>query len=149
MSVLGPSLANAIIAVGIIYTPTFARLIRASALSIREKEYLEAARSIGMPNWLIMVKVILLNSLSPIIVQISLGIGYAILVEAGLSFLGLGVQPPKPAWGSMLGEARNLMVFAPWMATFPGLAIFFAVIGFNLMGDGLREAIDPHRIEDK
>ncbi len=149
MSVLGPSLANAIIAVGIIYTPTFARLIRASALSIREKEYLEAARSIGMPNWLIMSKVILLNSLSPIIVQISLGIGYAILVEAGLSFLGLGVQPPKPAWGSMLGEARNLMIFAPWMATFPGLAIFFAVIGFNLMGDGLREALDPHRIEEK
>jgi len=149
MSVLGPSLANAIIAVGIIYTPTFARLIRASALSIREKEYLEAARSIGMPNWLIMSKVILLNSLSPIIVQISLGIGYAILVEAGLSFLGLGVQPPKPAWGSMLGEARNLMIFAPWMATFPGLAIFFAVIGFNLMGDGLREALDPHRIEKK
>jgi peptide/nickel transport system permease protein len=146
MSVLGPSLANAIIAVGIIYTPTFARLIRASALSIREKEYLEAARSIGMPNWLIMIKVILLNSLSPIIVQLSLGIGYAILVEAGLSFLGLGVQPPQPAWGSMLGEARNMMVFAPWMATFPGLAIFFAVIGFNLMGDGLREAIDPHRI---
>ena len=146
MTVLGPSLANAIFAVGIIYTPTFARLIRVNALSIREKEYLEAARSIGMPDWLIMIKVILLNSLSPIIVQISLGIGYAILIEAGLSFLGLGVQPPTPAWGSMLGEARNFMIFAPWMATFPGLAIFFAVIGFNLMGDGLREALDPQRI---
>ena len=149
MSVLGPSLANAIIAVGIIYIPTFARLIRASALSIREKQYMEAARAIGMPNWLIMLKVILLNSLSPLIVQITLGIGYAILVEAGLSFLGLGVQPPTPAWGSMLGEARNFMMFMPWMSIFPGLAIFITVIGFNLMGDGLREALDPKKIHIK
>ena len=149
MSVLGPSLANAIIAVGIIYIPTFARLIRASALSIREKQYMEAARAIGMPNWLIMLKVILLNSLSPLIVQITLGIGYAILVEAGLSFLGLGVQPPTPAWGSMLGEARNFMMFMPWMSIFPGLAIFLTVIGFNLMGDGLREALDPKKIHIK
>ena len=133
------------LAVGVIYTPTFARLTRASALSIREQDYLEAARAIGMSDWAIMIKVILLNSLSPLIVQISLGIGYAILVEAGLSFLGLGVQPPTPAWGSMLGEARNFMILAPWMATFPGLAIFLAVIGFNFMGDGLREAVDPHR----
>ena len=149
MSVLGPSLANAIIAVGIIYIPTFARLIRASALSIREKQYMEAARAIGMPNWLIMLKVILLNSLSPLIVQITLGIGYAILVEAGLSFLGLGVQPPTPAWGSMVGEARNFMMFMPWMSIFPGLAIFLTVIGFNLMGDGLREALDPKKIHIK
>ena len=145
MSVLGPSLANAIIAVGIIYIPTFARLIRASALSIREKQYMEAARAIGMSNWHIMIKVILLNSLSPLIVQITLGIGYAILVEAGLSFLGLGVQPPTPAWGSMLGEARNFMMFMPWMSIFPGLAIFLTVIGFNLLGDGLREALDPKK----
>ena len=149
MSVLGPSLANAIIAVGIIYIPTFARLIRASALSIREKQYMEAARAIGMPNWHIMIKVILLNSLSPLIVQITLGIGYAILVEAGLSFLGLGVQPPTPAWGSMLGEARNFMMFMPWMSIFPGLAIFLTVIGFNLLGDGLREALDPKKIHIK
>lgn len=147
MSVLGPSLANAIIAVGIIYVPTFARLIRASALSIREKQYMDAARVIGMPSWLIMIKVILLNSLSPLIVQITLGIGYAILVEAGLSFLGLGVQPPTPAWGSMLGEARNFMMFMPWMSIFPGLAIFMTVIGFNLMGDGLREVLDPKKID--
>lgn len=149
MSVLGPSLANAIIAVGIIYIPTFARLIRASALSIREKQYMEAARAIGMPHWHIMIKVILLNSLSPLIVQITLGIGYAILVEAGLSFLGLGVQPPTPAWGSMLGEARNFMLFMPWMSIFPGLAIFLTVIGFNLLGDGLREALDPKKIHIK
>jgi peptide/nickel transport system permease protein len=143
IAVLGPSLVNAILAVGIVYTPTFARLIRASALSIREKEYLEAARAIGMGDSAIMVRVILLNSLSPIVIQFSLGVGYAILVEAGLSFLGLGVQPPTPAWGSMLGAGRNYMTFAPWLTTFPGLAIFVTVLGFNFVGDGLREALDP------
>ncbi|MEZ4677602.1 MAG: ABC transporter permease [Caldilineaceae bacterium] len=143
IAVLGPSLINAILAVGIVYTPTFARLIRASALSIREKEYLEAARAIGMGDSAIMLRVILLNSLSPIVIQFSLGVGYAILVEAGLSFLGLGVQPPTPAWGSMLGAGRNYMTFAPWLTTFPGLAIFITVLGFNFVGDGLREALDP------
>lgn len=143
IAVLGPSLLNAVLAVGIVYTPTFARLTRASALSIREKEYLEAARAIGLRDWPIMLRVILLNSLSPIVVQFSLGIGYAILVEAGLSFLGLGVQPPTPAWGSMLGSGRNYMSFAPWLTTFPGLAIFVTVLGFNFVGDGLREALDP------
>ncbi len=143
IAVLGPSLVNAILAVGIVYTPTFARLIRASALSIREKEYLEAARAIGMGDTAIMLRVILLNSLSPIVIQFSLGVGYAILVEAGLSFLGLGVQPPTPAWGSMLGAGRNYMTFAPWLTTFPGLAIFVTVLGFNFVGDGLREALDP------
>jgi peptide/nickel transport system permease protein len=143
VAVLGPSLLNAILAVGIVYTPTFARLARANALSIREKEYLEAARAIGMRDGQIMLRVILLNSLSPIVVQFSLGVGYAILVEAGLSFLGLGVQPPTPAWGSMLGQARNYMAFAPWLTTFPGLAILITVLGFNFVGDGLREALDP------
>ncbi len=143
IAVLGPSLVNAILAVGIVYTPTFARLIRASALSIREQEYLEAARAIGMGDTAIMLRVILLNSLSPIVIQFSLGVGYAILVEAGLSFLGLGVQPPTPAWGSMLGAGRNYMTFAPWLTTFPGLAIFVTVLGFNFVGDGLREALDP------
>lgn len=144
VAVLGPSLLNAIIAVGIVYTPTFARLTRASALAIREREYLEASRSIGLPDWKIMLSVILRNSLSPIIVQFSLGIGYAILVEAGLSFLGLGVQPPTPAWGSMLGSGRNYMSMAPWLTTFPGLAIFITVLGINFVGDGLREALDPN-----
>jgi len=143
VAVLGPSLVNAVLAVGVVYTPTFARLTRASALSIREQEYLEAARAVGMRNLPIMLRVILLNSLSPIVVQFSLGIGYAILVEAGLSFLGLGVQPPTPAWGSMLGAGRNYMSFAPWLTTFPGLAIFVTVLGFNFVGDGLREALDP------
>lgn len=143
VAVLGPSLLNAILAVGIVYTPTFARLVRASALSIREQEYLEAARAIGAKDGRIMLHVILRNSLSPIIVQFTLGFGYAILVEAGLSFLGLGVQPPTPAWGSMLGAGRNYMAFAPWLTSFPGLAIFVTVLGFNFIGDGLREALDP------
>lgn len=143
VSVLGPSLMNAVLAVGVVYTPTFARLTRASALSVREQEYLEAARAIGVGDGQIMRRVILLNSLSPIVVQFSLGIGYAILVEAGLSFLGLGVQPPTSAWGSMLGAGRNYMSFAPWLTTFPGLAIFVTVLGFNFVGDGLREALDP------
>lgn len=144
VAVLGPSLLNAILAVGVVYTPTFARLVRAGALSIREKEYLEAARAIGAGDLHIMIHAILRNSLSPIIVQFSLGVGYAILVEASLSFLGLGVQPPTPAWGSMLGAGRNYMAFAPWLTTFPGLAIFVTVLGFNFVGDGLREALDPH-----
>ena len=144
IAVLGPSLLNAILAVGIVYTPTFARLIRASALAIREKEYMESARAIGLRDGQIMRRVILLNSLSPLVVQFSLGVGYAILVEAGLSFLGLGVQPPMPAWGSMLGYGRNYMAMAPWLTAFPGLAIFVTVLGFNFVGDGLREALDPH-----
>jgi peptide/nickel transport system permease protein len=144
IAVLGPSLLNAILAVGIVYTPTFARLIRASALAIREKEYMESARAIGLRDGQIMRRVILLNSLSPLVVQFSLGVGYASLVEAGLSFLGLGVQPPMPAWGSMLGYGRNYMAMAPWLTAFPGLAIFVTVLGFNFVGDGLREALDPH-----
>ncbi len=143
IAVLGPSLLNAVLAVGIVYTPTFARLIRASALSIREQEYLESARAIGLRDGQIMRRVILLNSLSPLVVQFSLGVGYAILVEASLSFLGLGVQPPTPAWGSMLGYGRNYMAIAPWLTAFPGLAIFVTVLGFNFVGDGLREALDP------
>lgn len=143
VAVLGPSLANAILAVAIVYTPTFARLVRAGALSIREQEFLEAARAMGAGDLRIMLNAILRNSLSPIIVQFSLGVGYAILVEAGLSFLGLGVQPPTPAWGSMLGAGRNYMAFAPWLTAFPGLAIFVTVLGFNFVGDGLREAFDP------
>ncbi|MBI1296534.1 ABC transporter permease subunit [bacterium] len=143
VAVLGPSLVNAILAVAIVYTPTFARLVRASTLSLREQEFLEAARSMGAGDMRIMLNAILRNSLSPIIVQFSLGVGYAILVEAGLSFLGLGVQPPTPAWGSMLGAGRNYMAFAPWLTAFPGLAIFVTVLGFNFVGDGLREAFDP------
>ena len=140
---LGPSLINAMLAVGITFIPAFARVTRANVLSIREKEFIEAAHTIGVANVSIMFKHILPNCLSPIIVQITLNIGWAILMEASLSFLGLGVQPPTPTWGSMISYGRQFIELAPWLTTFPGLAIFFTVLGFNFIGDGLREAMDP------
>jgi peptide/nickel transport system permease protein len=143
VAVLGPSLNNAILAVGIIYIPAFARVTRANVLSIREKEFVEAARCLGASDARIMLVSVLPNCLSPLLVQFSLGVGYAMLVEAGLSFLGLGVQPPTPAWGQMVGLARNFITLAPWLIAFPGLAIFLAVLAFNFLGDGLREAMDP------
>ena len=143
MAVLGPSLQNAMIAIGIIYVPTFARITRANVLSLREKEFVEAARALGAGGLYIAALVILPNCLSPLVVQGSLGVANAILVEAALSFLGLGVQPPEPSWGSMLAFGRSLLVQAPWFATFPGLAIFVTVLGLNFLGDGLREALDP------
>jgi len=143
MAVLGPSAINAMIAIGVVYTPNFARLARANVLSIREMTFVEAARSIGFSQWHIMFREILPNSIAPLIVQASLGVAYAILMEAALGFLGLGVQPPTPSWGSMLSEGRVLLKLAPWYSTFPGLAIFFTVLALNLFGDGLREALDP------
>lgn len=143
VAVLGPSMINAMIAVGIIYTPAFARITRANVLSIKEKEFVEAARCLGASDARIMLRSVLPNCFSPLVVQFSLGIGYAMLVEAGLSFLGLGVQPPTPSWGQMVGFARNYIMLAPWLITFPGLAIFIAVLAFNFLGDGLREAADP------
>jgi peptide/nickel transport system permease protein len=143
MAVLGPSAVNAMIAIGIVYTPNFARLTRANVLSIREMTFVEAARSIGFSQWHIMFREILPNALAPLIVQASLGVAYAILMEAALGFLGLGVQPPTASWGSMLSEGRVLLKIAPWYSTFPGLAIFFTVLALNLFGDGLREALDP------
>ncbi len=143
MAVLGPSLQNAMIAIGIIYVPAFARITRANVLSLREKEFVEAARALGAGSLYVAVLVILPNCLSPLIVQGSLGVANAILVEAALSFLGLGVQPPDPSWGSMLAYGRSLLGQAPWYATFPGLAIFVSVLALNFLGDGLREAFDP------
>lgn len=143
IAVLGPSAVNAMIAVGVVYTPNFARLVRANVLSIREMTYVEAARAVGFTRARIMFQEILPNTIAPLIVQASLGVAYAILVEAALGFLGLGVQPPTPSWGSMLSEGRVLLKIAPWYATFPGLAIFFTVFGLNLLGDGLREVLDP------
>jgi peptide/nickel transport system permease protein len=143
VAVLGPSLNNAVVAIAIIYVPAFARLARANCLSLREKEFVEAARCLGASDLRIMTRCILPNSLSPLVVQCSLGIGYAMLIEAGLSFLGLGVQPPTPAWGQMVGLARNFLTIAPWLITFPGLAIFLAVLAFNFIGDGLRASLDP------
>jgi peptide/nickel transport system permease protein len=143
VAVLGPSLNNAILAVGIIYIPAFARVTRANVLSLREKEFVEAAKCLGASDLRVMLRSILPNTLSPLLVQFSLGVGYAMLVEAGLSFLGLGVQPPTAAWGQMVGLARNFITLTPWLITFPGLAIFLAVLAFNFLGDGLREAMDP------
>jgi len=143
MAVLGPSLENAMIAIGIISIPAFARITRANVLSLREKEFVEAARALGGSGLYLAAVVILPNCLSPIIVQASLGVGNAILVEAALSFLGLGVQPPEPSWGSMLAFGRSLLGQAPWYATFSGLSIFVTVLALNFLGDGLREALDP------
>lgn len=143
VAALGVGLQNVIISVGIGTIPSFIRLVRGSVLVIREQTYVEAARAIGVSDWNIIRKHILVNAMAPVIVQATLSLGTTILVAAGLGFLGLGVQPPTPEWGAMLGEGRQYIFSAPYMATFPGLAIFLAVLGFNLLGDGLRDALDP------
>lgn len=140
---LGPSLTNAMIAIGISATPIFVRLTRGQVLSIRREDYVESARAVGLPTPKILSRYILPNVLPPILVQATLTIATAIIAEASLSFLGLGQQPPAPSWGSMLNTAKNFLNQAPWMAMWPGLSIFFVVLGFNLLGDGLRDALDP------
>ena len=144
---LGPGLRNAMIAIGVINIPRFARIIRASAIEEYEKDYVTAARAVGASNRRIIFNAIFPNCLSPIIVQASLGFGEAILSGAGLSFLGLGAQPPLSEWGAMIAEGRSMILRAWWVMTFPGIAILFAVLGFNLLGDGLRDALDP-RLRD-
>lgn len=143
VAVLGVGLRNVIISVGVAAVPRFIRIVRGSVLSIREQTYVEAARAVGVKDRYILARHIMVNALAPVIVQATLNLGTAILVAAGLGFLGLGVQPPTPEWGSMLGEGRQYIFSASYMATFPGIAIFLAVLGFNLMGDGLRDALDP------
>jgi ABC-type dipeptide/oligopeptide/nickel transport system permease subunit len=143
VAVLGVGLQNVIIAVGITSIPIFVRLVRASTLSIRELPYVEAGRALGVPSAVILLRHVVPNALSPVIVQASLQLGAAILIAAGLGFLGLGVQAPTPEWGTMLGASRNYIFSDPNLATFPGLAIFGAVLAFNLVGDGLRDALDP------
>src|SRR5215471_7975758 len=143
---LGPSLINAMIAIGIVQTPIFTRLTRSQALAVKHEDYIEAAHAIGNPGRRIMLRHILPNILPPILVQATLAIAAAIIAEAGLSFLGLGQQPPTPSWGSMLNIASHFLSQAPWMAVWPGLAIFGLVLSFNLLGDGLRDALDPRRI---
>jgi len=142
-AILGPGLANAMVAIGVVYAPVFARLVQAQALSVREEEYVSAARSLGAGSLRIMVKHIWPNLVAPVTVQASMMLGQAIIFEASLSFLGLGVQPPDPAWGSMLRTAYQYIQVAPWYSVFPGAAIFLTVLGFNLMGDGVRQALDP------
>ncbi len=143
VAILGPSLTNAMIAIGIVYTPQFARLVRGAVLAIREQEFVEAARALGAGPIRVLGRHVLPNILSPIIVVATLTVGFAIVETAGLSFLGLGASPPTPEWGSMLATGRSYMLTAPWIATFPGLAILVTVVAFNLMGDGLRDLLDP------
>jgi peptide/nickel transport system permease protein len=140
---LGPSLGNAMIAIGITTTPIFIRLTRAQVMAVKVEDYVEAARAVGNPHWRIALVHILPNVLPALLVQATLSIAAAIIAEASLSFLGLGQQPPAPSWGSMLNSAQRFLVNAPWMAVWPGLAIFLAVLAFNLVGDGLRDALDP------
>jgi len=140
---LGPSLVNAMAAIGISAMPRFIRLTRGQAISVKAEEYVEGARAIGLDHARIIVRYILPNVLPPIIVQGSLTVASAIIAEASLSFLGLGQLPPAPSWGSMLNTAKDFVSQAPWMSIFPGIAIFLAVLGFNLLGDGLRDALDP------
>jgi len=142
---LGPSLGNAMIAIGITATPIFVRLSRGQVMAARAEDWVEAARSVGNPPARILVRHILPNILPPVMVQATLAIASAIIAEASLSFLGLGQQPPAPSWGSMLNTAQRFLTQAPWMAVFPGLAIFMTVLAFNLFGDGLRDALDPRR----
>ena len=143
---LGPSLSNAMIAIGVTATPVFVRLTRGQTLSAKVEDYVEAARAVGNPHWRIALRHVLPNIVPPLLVQASLAIAGAIIAEAALSFLGLGQQPPAPSWGSMLNTAQRFIAQAPWMAFWPGFAIFFAVLAFNLLGDGLRDALDPrHR----
>jgi len=145
-SILGPSMINAMLAIGIFYIPVFARLTRAVALSIWEREFIVAARAAGMSEWAITRRHVLPNILSPLIIQGTIQFAVAILAEAGLSYLGLGTQPPHASWGRMLNEAQTFMSLSPWMAIFPGAAIAWAVLGFNLLGDGLRDTLDPKMV---
>ena len=144
---LGPSLQNAMIAIGITYVPRFARIVRGSVLEEGEKDYVMAARSIGAGDFRIIFLTILPNCMGPLIVQTTLSMASAILDAAALSFLGLGAQPPTPEWGAMIARSRGLILRASWVMTFPGIAILLAVLGFNLLGDGLRDALDP-RLRD-
>lgn len=143
LAALGKGVENAMIAIGIVYIPIFARIARSSVLSIREEEYIEAARASGANDVRILFRHILPNAMAPLIVETSLSLAFAILAEAALSFFGLSVQPPDPSWGRMLSEGRAYFGQSVWMALFPGLAIMITVMGFNFLGDGLRDAMDP------
>ncbi len=143
MAALGKGITNAMIAIGIVYVPIFARIARSSVLSVREEEYVDAARAIGSTDRRIMTRHIFPNILSPLIVETTLSLSFAILAEAALSFFGLGTQPPDPSWGRMLSEGRAYFQQSVWLAIWPGLAIMLTVLGFNLIGDGLRDALDP------
>jgi peptide/nickel transport system permease protein len=148
-SILGPGTVNSMVAIGIFYIPIFARLTRGASLSIWQRDYVTSARAIGLSNRAIIWSTILPNILSPLIVQATVQFAIAILAEAALSYLGLGTQPPHASWGRMLNEAQTFMEISPWLAIFPGMAIAVAVLGFNLLGDGLRDLLDPRLVRQK
>lgn len=145
VAALGPDPKNVIIAIAVVYTPIFARVVRGPVLALKARDFVEAARAVGATQTRIVARHIVPNLLSTLIVQVSLALSWAILTEGALSFLGLSAQPPAPSWGVMLNEGRQYLEFATHLALFPGLAIMVAVLGFNLLGDGLRDALDPHR----
>ncbi len=142
-SILGPSMVNAMLAIGIFYIPVFARLTRAVGMTVYTRDFITAARSTGASEWRVAWRHVMPNIVSPLLIQGTIQFSVAILAEAGLSYLGLGTQPPHASWGRMLNEAQTYMGGAPWLALFPGLAIMWAVLGFNLLGDGLRDMLDP------
>jgi ABC-type dipeptide/oligopeptide/nickel transport system permease subunit len=142
-AVLGAGLTGVLIALGTVYTPTFARLMRAQVLAIKAREYVEAARALGAPGWRIACRHVVPNAATPIVVQASLSVAFAILAEASLSFLGLGIQPPAASWGSMINAGRGYLQQAPWIAFGPGAALFIMVVGLNFVGDAIRDALDP------
>jgi len=142
-AVIGAGLGGVVIALSVVYTPTFARLMRGQVLTVRTREYVEAARVIGSPGWRIVKQHVLPNVATPIVVQASLSIAFAILAEASLSFLGLGVQPPAPSWGGMINQGRGYLQQAPWIVFGPGAALFVTVLGLNFVGDAIRDALDP------
>ena len=141
--ILGRGLNKTIVAIAVVYTPIFARVARGPVLSVKEMEFVTAARCLGMRDGRIMLLHILPNTLAPLIVQVSLALSWSLLTEAGLSFLGLGIQPPEPSWGVMLSDSQGISEIAPWLMIYPGLAIMLGVLGFNLLGDGLRDVLDP------
>lgn len=142
-AVLGPKLIHALFAIGVVFVPNFARLIRAQVLSVKEHDFVAAARALGASDRRLVILHILPNCLAPLLVQCSFSVAFGILTEAALSFLGMGTQPPTPSWGIMLSAGRGYLEQAPWLGAFPGIAIFLAVLGFNLLGDGIRDALDP------
>ena len=143
VAVLGPSMGNLLIAIGFIYHASFARIVRGLVLSVKEKEFIEGIRSVGASDVSIILFYILPNVTAPVIVQATFKLSTAVMLEAALSFIGLGTQPPMPSWGLMLNDSRQFMEIAPWLAIFPGVAIAFAAVAFNLLGDALRDALDP------
>ncbi len=144
MASLGTSVLNAMIAIGIVFIPGFARLARISTQQVLRQQYVDAARTIGMSDARILLREILPNVLTPILVEAAVAFSYAVILESALSFLGLGAQPPEPSWGNMLNTGRGFMGRAPWLGIVPGMALFLCVLGFNLLGDGLRDVLDPH-----